>query len=139
MTRRNGRILAFQALFAWEVGNIDPEQLINFSWSKSKEQNGFTFARLLFLGALENIEQIDDAIRSHLVNWDFSRINKIDLSILRLSVYTLLFQTDVHPTIIIDEAIDIAKEFSLDESYKFVNAVLDNIRKNSVQKAKEAP
>jgi len=139
MTRRNGRILAFQALFAWEVGNIDPAQLITFSWSKSKNQDDFTFSTLLFLGTLENIEQIDNAIRAHLINWDFTRINKIDLSILRLSVYTLLFQTDMHPTIIIDEAIDIAKEFSLDESYKFINAVLDNIRKKSIQPVKETP
>jgi N utilization substance protein B len=71
-------------------------------------------------------------IRSHLIHWDFDRVNKVDLSILRLSVYTLLFQHDVHPTIVIDEAVDIAKQFSLDESYKFINAVLDNVRKAAV-------
>jgi N utilization substance protein B len=136
MTRRNGRILAFQALFAWEVGNNAPEQLTGFSWKKENEHDDLTFSRLLLLGALEHIDDIDAVIRSHLIHWDFDRVNKVDLSILRLSVYTLLFQNDVHPTIVIDEAVDIAKQFSLDESYKFINAVLDNIRKAAV---KESP
>jgi N utilization substance protein B len=139
MTRRNGRILAFQALFAWEVGNVDPVRLTEFAWSETRKTKSgsvvpdFTFARFLFLGALEHIQEIDDEIKKHLVNWDFDRVNKVDLSILRLSVYTLLYQRDVHPTIVIDEAIDIAKDFSQDESYKFINAVLDNIRKTCIK------
>jgi N utilization substance protein B len=54
----------------------------------------------------------------------------VDLAILRISVYPLLFQKDLHSSIIIDEAIDISKEFGSDDSFKFINAVLDSIRKS---------
>jgi N utilization substance protein B len=137
MTRRNGRILAFQALFAWELGKNDPADLACFLWNDDDKHSAqtpdVTFSRLLFYGTLEHIGDIDTMISEHLVNWEKDRISKVDLSILRLSVYTLLFQRDVHPSIVIDEAIDIAKVFSADESYKFVNAILDNIRKNCIK------
>ena len=131
MTRRHGRILAFQALFAWELGNNAPDELSSFPWCQESvaDDGELAFSRLMFLGALEHIEEIDSRIKAHLVNWEFGRVNKVDLSILRLGVYTLLYQRDTHPTIVINEAVDIAKEFSSDESYKFINAVLDNIKK----------
>jgi N utilization substance protein B len=53
----------------------------------------------------------------------------VDLAILRISVYCLLFQADIPPSVTIDEAIDIAKEFGTDDSYRFINGVLDGIRK----------
>ncbi|MDR1786723.1 MAG: transcription antitermination factor NusB [Spirochaetaceae bacterium] len=133
MARRNGRILAFQALFAWETGRNDPALLDTFSWKDSRRriaEEDLVFGRLLFHGALEHIDEVDEAIRAHLTNWDFNRLNRVDLAILRLSAYTLLYQRDLHPSIVIDEAVDIAKEFSQDDSYKFVNGVLDNIRKD---------
>jgi N utilization substance protein B len=134
VARRQGRILAFQALYAWEVGKIDQESLFTFSWAEPKtlEKNGestLAFAKLLAAGTLEHITEIDTIINQHLQNWDLSRISKVDLSILRISVYPLLYQKDIHPTIIIDEAIGIAKIFSNDDSFKFINAVLDAIRK----------
>jgi N utilization substance protein B len=134
VARRKGRILAFQALYAWEVGKIDVERLYVFSWMESAAlekigESGSAFAKLLIAGTIEHIDEIDALIKKHLQNWDFRRINKVDLSILRISVYPLLYQKDIHPTIIIDEAIDIAKTFSGDDSFKFINAVLDAIRK----------
>jgi N utilization substance protein B len=132
MTRRNGRILAFQALFAWDASGAEPAGLADFSWRKAGAQDAeddFAFPRLLFFGAVEHIDEIDVAINRHLAKWDFDRMNKVDLAILRLSVYTLLYQRDMHPSIVIDEAVDIAKAFSLDESYKFINGVLDSVRK----------
>lgn len=135
MARRKGRILAFQALFSWNVGGVDTDTLLKFDWvepAKLDEMGDdvLMFSRLLITGTIEHIDEIDEVIRKHLVNWDFERLNKIDLAILRISVYPLLFQKDIHPSIVIDEAIDISKEFGADDSYKFVNAVLDNIRKD---------
>jgi N utilization substance protein B len=68
-------------------------------------------------------------IRAHLQNWDFSRVNRVDLAVLRLSAYTLMFQQDISPSIVINEAIGISKEFGTDDSYRFVNGVLDSIRR----------
>lgn len=134
MARRKGRIIAFQALYSWDVSGMELEDLLKFEWvsSERKERMGEesdAFTRLLISGTIENCAEIDEVIKKHLINWEFQRLNKVDLAILRISVYSLLYQKDVHPTIVIDEAVDISKEFGTDESYKFVNAVLDNVRK----------
>ncbi|MDR1902772.1 MAG: transcription antitermination factor NusB [Treponema sp.] len=149
-SRRKGRILAFQALYSWEAsrhgdmqkGNgqdarehhLIPEDLLNFSWLEADKKAGLddnisSFSRLLIVGTIENIKAIDSMIRSHLKNWDISRLNRVDLAILRMSTYTLMYQQDVAPSIAINEAIGISKEFGADESFRFVNGVLDSIQK----------
>lgn len=140
--RRKGRILAFQALYAWDVSKIPLADLLDFSWMGDEKRErlgdeGIAFPRLMIAGTIEHIEEIDTLIKQHLTNWDFDRLNRVDVAILRMSVYSLLFQTDVHPSIIIDEAIDISKEFGSDESFRFINAVLDNIRKKSKEKGEK--
>lgn len=124
-SRRKGRIQAFQALYAWDLGNRETssgEELPDFS-------------RLLVAGTIENIKAIDAMIRRHLQNWDFSRLNRVDLAILRMSCYALMYQKDTAPTIIIDEAIGISREFGTDDSYRFINGVLDSIRKTLEQES----
>ena len=138
MARRKGRILAFQALYSWDLGNVDVDNVLDFAWVEKETlermgEESLTFTRLLVSGTIEHIEEIDSVIKSHLTNWDFDRLNKVDLAILRISVYPLLFQKDIHSSIIIDEAIDISKEFGSDDSFKFINAVLDSIRKSQVK------
>ena len=127
-SRRKGRILAFQTLYAWDLsGNLPVD-------SSARENNPSEdypdFSRLLVAGTIENIAAIDAMIRRHLKNWDFSRLNRVDLAVLRISVYALMYQIDTAPSIIINEAIGISKEFGTDDSYRFVNGVLDGIRKS---------
>ena len=77
---------------------------------------------------IENVEAIDAKIREIASNWDFERIAKIDLSILRMAVYELLFRKDIPPVVTINEAIDLSKQYSAEESRRFVNGVLDRLR-----------
>jgi len=133
-SRRKGRILAFQALYSWEASKPAISELTSFSWLDEEklltlDESTATFARLMVVGAVENIKEIDELIVRHLKNWDFSRLNRVDLAVLRMSVYALKYQQDVAATIVIDEAVDISKEFGSDDSYRFVNGVLDGIRK----------
>ncbi len=135
MARRKSRIIAFQALYSWDVNGLSLEDLLEFAWVdeatlKKLGDDNLTFSRMLISGTIENIKKIDETIESHLTNWDFSRLNKVDLAVLRISVYPLLFQQDMPSTIIIDEAIDISKEYGSDDSYKFINAILDSIKKS---------
>lgn len=135
MARRKSRIIAFQALYSWDVNNIPLEELLEFAWvdEQMKEKLGdenLSFTRMLISGTIENIEKIDETIKAHLTNWDFDRLNKVDLAVLRISVYPLLFQLDMPSTIIIDEAVDISKEYGSDDSFKFINAILDSIKKS---------
>ena len=137
MSRRKGRILAFQALYSWDVGETSKEEILSLSWADSAtEKNAVDggekdFARLLISGTLDKISEIDSQISSHLSpSWSMERLNKVTLAVLRMSVYSLLYQRDLHPTIIIDEAIAIVKEFGQDDSFKFINAILDKISKD---------
>ncbi|MEL3909259.1 MAG: transcription antitermination factor NusB [Treponemataceae bacterium] len=134
LKRRDARILTMKALFAWEFSEPKLEELLKFCWldetfHKSYSEKELAFPRLLISGTLENLTAIDEKICKYLRGWEFSRINKVDKAILRFSVYSLLFQKDIHPSIVIDEAVSIAHEYGDDDSFKFVNAVLDNIRK----------
>jgi len=138
-SRRKGRILAFQALYCWEstkansVGHGSLDELLMFPWLDSEKQSSLDkgiadFSRLLITGTVENVQAIDEMIKKHLQNWDISRLNRVDLAILRMSVYTLIYQHEIAPSIVIDEAIGISKEFGTDDSFRFVNGVLDSIR-----------
>jgi N utilization substance protein B len=146
-SRRKGRILAFQALYSWEVngkkvsrterrgGEVPtvPPELLEFPWLEQEkraalEEDISSFSRLLVAGTIENIAAIDKMIKKHLENWDFSRLSRVDLAILRMSTYTLMFQTNVAPSIVINEAIGISKEFGTNDSYRFINGVLDSIK-----------
>ena len=121
-SRRKGRILAFQALYAWDISGSLPVD--SSHWETFPD-----FSRLLVSGVMENLKAIDAMISRHLENWDFSRLNRVDLAIIRISTYALMYQPDTAPSIIINEAISISKDFGTDDSYRFVNGVLDAIRK----------
>jgi N utilization substance protein B len=131
--------LAFQALYAWDlqrqVGCVcgDFAAFLSFSWNTEEKLVSFgseitDFARLVVTGTIENSAKIDETIKSKLKNWDFSRLNAADRAVLRFGTYLLLYQQDIAPALVIEEAIKISREFSGDDSHKFVNGVLDAIR-----------
>jgi N utilization substance protein B len=132
--RRKGRIIAFQSLYRYDLSGASLAELLDFSWmdgerAENTQPESVTFARLLIQGALENLPEIDGIIKGQLENWDFQRLNRVDLALLRLSVYCLLHQNDIPPTVTIDEAVDISKTYGTADSYRFVNGVLDGVRK----------
>lgn len=152
MSRRKGRILAFQSLYSYDVGGVELDELLKFQWLEKPEnesaisnlgeeaeeetetatgyntEENKTFASLIVSGTIQQLSEIDEIIKSHLsANWSFDRLNKVTLAILRMSIYCIKYQKDVDSAIVIDEAIAIAKSFGEDESYKFINAILDKI------------
>ena len=140
MSRRKGRILAVQALYSYDVGKMPLENVLTFNWAvpddkvdveEVEDNSSKDFARLIVTGTVEHLNKIDGLIESHLSqSWTMERISRVSLSILRMSVFMLLYQKeDVHPNIVIDEAVSIAKEFDADDTYRFINAVLDRISK----------
>jgi len=132
--RRKARIIAFQSLYRHDLSGAGLDELFDFSWMEAEKSAGaaadtLAFARLLIQGAVENLTRIDETIRGQLENWDFTRLNKVDLALLRMSVYCLLFQQDIPASVTIDEAVDISKTYGTADSYRFVNGVLDGVRK----------
>ncbi len=153
MSRRNGRVIAFQALYSWDVSKSSLDDLLTFSWLQkdaeieagvqeqetelsetAKEER--TFASLIIAGTISHIDEIDKLIENHLsASWSMDRISRVALAILRTSIYELLFQNGAEAKIVIDEAVNIAKDFDTDDSYKFINAVLDKIGKDEAKRA----
>lgn len=129
MSRHQERILAFQALFAWDALNKPVPYLPDFSWGK--EQDDTTYARLLVSAIIESCAQIDEILKKHLVNWDFNRIGRVELAVLRLGAWCLLNDSETDGPIIINECVKITQEFGAGESYRFVNGILDAIHKGS--------
>ena len=123
-----------QALFSWDYTHLDVKDLMEFSWMDEERMESFDeetlfFARHIVQGTLENIEEIDERIKRQLEHWDFDRLGRVDLSILRISIFSIMYQNDIPASVTIDEAIDLAKRYSSEESYRFVNGVLDGVRK----------
>lgn len=142
MSRREERVIAFQSVYSWDVNKVPLDELLKFSWTKkdsekeSQEKADLNdekiFASLIVTGTINNIEKIDELIVSHLNGkWSKDRINKVALAILRTSIYEIKFQEGSNPKIVIDEAINIAKQYGAEDSFKFINAVLDKIGKEN--------
>ena len=126
--RRKSRELALQALYQMDVtGDTSPSALEFFlrhfvGSAKAKE-----FARHLVLGVLQHQEEIDRAIERSAENWKLRRMAKIDLTILRMATYELLFRPDIPSNVSMDEAIEIGKRYGSGDSAAFINGVLDHV------------
>jgi transcription antitermination protein NusB len=127
-------VLAFQALYRHDMTGQSVAELLDTSWMEAEargpaKDEAREFAALLVQGTVESLAEVDGRISEHLEHWDLSRLRRVDLAILRVSVYALLHQPSIPAGVTIDEAVDIAKEFGGESSYRFVNGVLDAVRK----------
>ena len=86
------------------------------------------FGDPLIRGVLEKLSELDSVIEEQTRNWNFDRIAKVDRNILRLAIYEMLHRDDIPPVVSINEAIDIAKKFSTENSGRFVNGILDKVK-----------
>ena len=123
---------AVQFLYQWEANK--PNELLDsvstFFSNQEENRDYYSFGESLVLGAIENISEIDEAISKQAKNWKFDRIAKVDLAVLRLALYELLFRDDIPPIVSINEAIDLGKTFSNLESKRFINGILDEVKKS---------
>lgn len=96
----------------------------------SKDDLDLAYIKKALIGIEENKEKLDSLIESELVKWKLNRISKVNLSILRISTYEMLFLEDVPGKVSINEAIELCKKYSDNKSVSFINGVLDKIYKN---------
>ena len=115
----------------------------NASWGKGRNPSGHRrgnglklFAEPLIRGTLEHRGQLDAEIKKYALNWDLHRMAVVDRNILRLAIYEMLHRDDIPPVVSINEAVDIAKKFSTEESGKFVNGLLDRIKRDLMRPAR---
>ena len=94
------------------------------------------FADALIRGTLEHRNEIDETIQRHSRNWGLHRMAAVDRNILRLGIYEMLHREDIPPVVSINEAVDVAKKFSTEDSGKFVNGILDKVRSELMRPAR---
>ena len=136
--RRSGRIIAFQSIYRFTITQEPVEDILDFSWcNREYDDDVQVFARDLIIGVIENLVFIDKIIVKYLENWQFERVSLVDKAILRLGVYSLKFLKDIPPKVTINEAVDIAKKFGTQDSYRFINGILDSINKDFATEAQK--
>ena len=115
-----------QMLYQWEQGGNAPEQVGAYFFQEQKADSDVEgFARELFQGAVKDVERLDGLVREHAANWRLERMAAVDRSILRVALWELLHHPETPPNAVINEALEIARRFSGEDSVQFVNGVLD--------------
>jgi len=127
-TRRDARERALKALFASDGKMVTDETLSMIDGDTPLDSGPvIAFSDELIRGATDAIDQIDDLISHTSSNWSISRIGRIERAILRLAVYELAHRPDIPVSVVINEAIEIAKKYGTADSPAFVNGILDEI------------
>jgi len=131
---RRARILALEVCYQLDIQNLmcikNAEQV--FDDMEVNDDNIISRAKRIVTGVITNLSFIDELIKKHSKNWDISRMVYVDRNILRIAVYEMVFMSDVPDIVAINEAIEISKIYSSPESGKFINGLLDSIRKEIV-------
>ncbi len=126
--RRRIREKVLQALYALELSGDPTDHVIDcIIVDLKKNAESFQFAKSFFLKVVESREELDRLIKKQVANWEFNRLAVIDRIVLRMGICELLYFDDIPPKVSINEAIEIAREFSTEKSDKFVNGVLDAV------------
>jgi N utilization substance protein B len=138
--RRDGRVVALQFLYAWSMNtpaNL-ANDLVTFFENCEQPREHYAFGEELIHGVIEHCAAIDARIKGLAHNWEFERIAKIDLAILRLAIFEMVYRKDIPPVVSINEAIDLSKEFSNLDAKRFINGILDRLKDQLGRDARKA-
>ena len=128
-TRHQARAAVVGLLYAYDLGNVEiskfADEILEDSKIRNKQRE---FSYKLFRGTIDNLDKIDSEIKKHLKQWNFDELGKIEKAILRLGTYEILIDKNDR-AIVINEAIELAKELADEKSHQFINGVLDAVGK----------
>ncbi len=137
--RRKAREAAVQFHFWRDLNHgAGPERIAEFWDFCPAKPTIREFAQPLIEGMVAHLPEIDDRIRKYCENYEFHRISPVDRNVLRLAIYEMLYRDDIPPVVSIDEAIELAKTFGGADSGRFVNGILDRVRKDLTRPSREA-
>ncbi len=130
--RRENRLATVQFLYSYEFNppEVLADGIATFFSNQEQPREYYQFAEELVFGVIEELSTIDEEIQKYATNWKFDRIAKVDLSILRLAIYEMLFRMDIPPIVSIDEGIELSKILSNLDSKRFINGILDKMKGN---------
>ena len=128
--RTLARECALKILYRMEISKDSMEDSAKDFWSiETPVKEVQDFANSIVKGTCENLSSIDEILSKYADNWEIKRMAVIDKNILRMGIYEILYKEDIPPKVAINEAIDLAKKYGDVDSGKFVNGILDKVRK----------
>jgi N utilization substance protein B len=117
-------------LFQWDITRDTIDQIAETFFQDQEQDAGIMkFARELVVGTVDHVEEIDRLIQRHAEHWRLDRMATVDRNLLRLAIHEFLYNKETPKTVVINEAIEIARRFSTHESPQFINGILDSIKK----------
>jgi len=123
--RRRARQFAVQAIYQWQITQSGVTQIIEqFSVDQDMSKTDVPYFKESLMGVVQNVESLDEKLSPYLSR-KIEDVDMVDIAVLRLAMFELTHRTDVPHKVVLNEAIELAKDFATDESYKFVNGVLD--------------
>ncbi|MBW1810737.1 MAG: transcription antitermination factor NusB [Deltaproteobacteria bacterium] len=126
--RRKARENALKMLFACEMGKHPVDWVIDNFWEYFESNSeGREFADLLVRGTVDHLKEIDKAIQSVSIHWKITRMASVDRNILRMAAFELFHVKEVPKRVTLNEAIEIAKRFGTEDSWAFINGILDKL------------
>jgi transcription antitermination factor NusB len=120
-------------LFQYDIAQPRVDELTNSYWEAFGDDMGNVareFSNNLALGAIARLDEIDDLIKRRAEHWRIQRMAVVDRNILRLAIYEFLYEGDTPKTVVINEALEIARRFSTFEATQFINGILDAIKRD---------
>jgi transcription antitermination protein NusB len=136
--RRDARECALQMLYEYDVGKHSRDEILHTFWQMDEHPEKVRdFANQLFDGTIQRLKEIDKVIQQHTKNWRLGRMAAVDRNVLRLAVFEFLSGGKTPETVVINEALEIAKKFSTQESAQFVNGILDSIKIEIIEKGRK--
>jgi N utilization substance protein B len=126
-SRRHARELALAALYGAEVGKRSPDEMLTETLARTETSEARAFVRDLVLGTLENEGESDAVIAPLLEGWTLDRLPTIDRIVLQMGVFELQHRAETDAAVVINEAVELAKKFSTEDSGRYVNGVLGRV------------
>ena len=139
-SRRAAREIALNVLYQIDVAKIPPDEALETALQNTgMDQVAQGFTATLVKGTLAHIGVIDEKLKSLSIGWDPQRQPSVDRNILRMAIFEILFLDHMPPSVSINEAVELAKKFSTEESGKFINGVLGTLARETTEEKASVP
>ncbi|MEW9669618.1 transcription antitermination factor NusB [Ammoniphilus sp. 3BR4] len=139
MKRREAREKVVQVLYQIDMRGISTAEALKATSDDPMDQQDKNYLESIVTGILSRQKELDDSIKKYLRNWSLERLGFVDRAILRLAAYEIFYMDDIPDKVSVNEAIELTRAFGMEDSVKYVNAVLANLVKEKSGVAEEVP
>ncbi len=139
MSRRIAREMAMKCCFAREFNSETVASILALEEEPDLQEDDLEYAEAIVKGVLDNAESLDETIRELAIGWEFGRMPRVDICIMRVALYEMIFRDDIPESVSINEAVEIAKKYSGEKSAPYINGMLGTFSRKRSGESGEAP